>query len=111
MNNVDLGLYILIDKVPAKITDIIAWGLAMEKSRVVEQTTFTDKIDHEHKVKVSTVFIGIDHAFGGESGPLLFETMIFGGKHDHYQERYKTWDEALKGHRRLTKMVKEDFII
>lgn len=48
-------------------------------------------------VKVSTVCLGIDHRFG-EGPPLLFETMIFGGPHDQYQERYSTWDEAQQGH-------------
>ena len=48
-------------------------------------------------VSVSTVFLGMDHSFGGGS-PVLFETMIFGGEHDQYQERYCTWDEAEKGH-------------
>ena len=46
---------------------------------------------------VSTVFLGLDHAFDGGT-PLLFETMIFGGEHDEYQERYATWDEAEAGH-------------
>ncbi|KKN76361.1 hypothetical protein LCGC14_0370470 [marine sediment metagenome] len=30
---------------------------------------------------------------------LVFETMIFGGEDDGYQDRYSTWDEAVKGHR------------
>lgn len=47
--------------------------------------------------KVSTVFLGLNHQFG-DGPPLLFETMIFGGPHDGYQERCSTWDEALKQH-------------
>ena len=47
-------------------------------------------------IKVSTVFLVVDHAW--EGGPLLFETMIFGGEHDEYQWRYSTWDEAVVGH-------------
>jgi hypothetical protein len=43
---------------------------------------------------VSTVFLGIDHRFGGEGPPLLFETMIFGGPHDQSQYRCSTWQEA-----------------
>lgn len=49
-------------------------------------------------VKVSTVFLGLDHNFGLDGPPILFETMIFGGKHDQYQDRYETRDEALLGH-------------
>jgi hypothetical protein len=55
-----------------------------------------DKIGN---VKVSTVFLGLDHNYSLDGPPLLYETMIFGGEHDQYQERYATRDEALAGHR------------
>lgn len=55
-------------------------------------------------VRVSTVFLALDHGYGDEP-PLLFETMIFGGEHDDYQERYSTWEEAEAGHKRAVKMV------
>ena len=48
-------------------------------------------------VRVSTVFLGLDHSFFGGK-PLLFETMIFGGNNDQYQARYPTKEEALAGH-------------
>lgn len=50
-------------------------------------------------IYVSTVFLGLDHSFGsfGECKPVLFETMIFGGEHDQYQE----------GHKRALEMVKQ----
>jgi len=57
-------------------------------------------------VSISTVFLGFDHSFGGGE-PLLFETMIFGGKHDEYQERYSTREEAIKGHKKAVKLVKK----
>jgi hypothetical protein len=44
--------------------------------------------------RVSTIFLGLDRRFEGEGPPILFETMVFGGKHDQYQERCATWDEA-----------------
>jgi hypothetical protein len=49
---------------------------------------------------VSTVFLGINHNFGfsEDTRPILFETMIFGGKMDEYQHRYYTYDEAVAGH-------------
>ena len=49
------------------------------------------------EIRVSTVFLGLDHSYDGK-GPVLFETMIFGGEHDQDQWRYKTWDEAEEGH-------------
>lgn len=48
--------------------------------------------------RISTVFLGIDHNFFPGGRPLLFETMIFGGPHHHYQDRYSTRDEAIAGH-------------
>lgn len=53
---------------------------------------------------VSTVFLGIDHGFGGE--PLLFETMIFGGKFDGYQERSATWAKAEEQHHAACAMAR-----
>jgi len=49
-------------------------------------------------VEVSTVFLGINHSFFGNAPPLWFETMIFGGHLDGYQERCTTWDQAVAQH-------------
>lgn len=57
---------------------------------------------------VSTVFLSMDHSLGGligDGSPVLFETMVFGGEHDEYQERYHTYDEAEEGHKRICEMV------
>lgn len=48
--------------------------------------------------EVSTVFLGIDHSFGGDRVPLLFETMIFGGPFDEYTERHTSWQDAQRRH-------------
>lgn len=55
--------------------------------------------------KVSTIFLGLDHQFGG-GRPLLFETMIFGGDHDGFQERCSTWDQAEEMHERAAFRVR-----
>ncbi len=81
-------LYILDGKTPVPLFDTTKWGLKVDK--IIGKDQFGS-------VSVSTVFLGMDHSFGGGS-PVLFETMIFGGEHDQYQERYCTWDEAEKGH-------------
>ena len=92
--------YILKDKQPVFEPDIVKWGMWIS--------------DHENKrvafdtiegVEVSTVFLGTDHNFFGKP-PILFETMIFGGEHNEYQEIYKTWVGAEAGHARAIKMVK-----
>lgn len=87
------GKYILDGCRPVPENDILRWAQWFEtaKRHVAE-----DLVGH---LRVSTVFIGIDHSFGrGE--PLLFETMVFSGGHSvmGIQERYATWDDAVVGH-------------
>jgi hypothetical protein len=57
-------------------------------------------------VRVSTVFLGLDHSFGG-GPPLLYETMVFGGPLDGEQERYSTRAEAEAGHATMLARVTE----
>lgn len=56
-------------------------------------------------VRVSTVFLGVDHNHFGKGDPVLFETMIFGGEHDGYQERCSTYAEAEKMHATACELV------
>jgi hypothetical protein len=56
-------------------------------------------------VRVSTVFLGLNHQWG-DGPPLIFETMIFGGPHDQYQERCSTWDEAERMHRAALRLAR-----
>ena len=55
-------------------------------------------VDWPGRIRVSTVFLGSDHGFGGPS--VFFETMVFadGSYQSEYQRRYGTWDEAVAGH-------------
>lgn len=56
--------------------------------------------------EVSTVFLGLDHGFYSEADPVLWETMVFGGVHDQYQERCGgTREDALVMHKRVVTMV------
>lgn len=55
-------------------------------------------------VKVSTVWLGLDHGFAGK--PLIFETMVFGGPLAEEQERYSTLTEAMAGHAAMLERVK-----
>lgn len=66
--------------------------------RVIGRTIIGD-------VKVSTVFLTIDHQFN-DGPPVLFETMIFGGEHDQWQDRYCTYQEAIIGHLEAIDMVR-----
>jgi hypothetical protein len=62
-------------------------------------------------VVVSTVFLGLDHGYGG-GPPLIFETQIVASESrvrdlDQWQERYSTWEAAERGHAEAVRMVKE----
>ena len=94
--------YILEGKEPKAIDDVLEWGRWFEAAdRHVAQTVLRSG------VRVSTVFLGLDHSFGGGT-PALFETMIFGGRHNEYQERYATWEEAEEGHEQAVKLARID---
>ena len=85
--------YILDGKDPIEEDDVLTWARWFETAdRIVEQTALG------RGVRVSTIFLGLDHRFVGGGPPLLFETMIFGGERDGAQWRYATWDEAIMGH-------------
>jgi hypothetical protein len=56
-------------------------------------------------VSVSTVFLGLDHNFGG-GRPLLFETMVFDDYADGDAWRWSTWDEAAVGHEAAVAMLR-----
>lgn len=59
----------------------------------------------EKGVKVSTVWLGLNHNWrNGEL--LIFETMVFGGKHDGDMDRYTTEKQAIAGHKRMVKKIK-----
>lgn len=95
-----LGLYVLENKVPRLAKTFKEWMISMEQSgRIVEQT----KIGI---VNISTVFLGADASLS--KNPSLFETMIFGGVHDRYRAKYKTWDEAVAGHQKAIELVQNN---
>lgn len=73
--------------------ELMEWATAFEKQE--------RQIGYEQRdgITVSTVWLGLDHSFG-DGPPLIFETMIFGGERDDYQDRYSTREEAEEGHRR-----------
>lgn len=62
----------------------------------------------EQGLRVSTIFLGTDHSFGGDV-PILFETMVFpdGEWGEIDSNRYATYEEALKGHKEMVKQHKE----
>lgn len=100
--------YILKDRVPYPATLEVA-GEEMENRR---ENSIVGKT-HIFGVMVSTVFLYIDHDFSKNFydqeldgyQPLIFETMIFGGKLNGDMYRYRTWEEARAGHWRCVAKV------
>jgi hypothetical protein len=84
---------------PKAEPDLLAWARWFETAdRIVCKTK------NDGGPTVSTVFLGMNHNWGN-GPPLLFETMIFGGEHDEYQERYATREEAIEGHERAVALA------
>lgn len=93
------GMYILKGKEVVPCSDAIEWGKRMAiADRTVAKETVGDS-------DISTVFLGLDHSFS-DSQPLLFETLVFGGKLADEMDRYSTWDEAVSGHKAMVERVK-----
>ena len=92
--------YILDGKEPRE-TDLMTWARWFKDAErhFADETVGGD-------VRVSTVFLGLDHSFGA-GPPLLFETMVFGGPLDQEQDRYPTWAEAEQGHAAMVKRARE----
>ena len=87
-----MDTYILNEKnEPVPEPDMQKWGAFFNDPRRIIARTDVGP------ARISTVFLGIDHAFGGGT-PVLFETMIFNIPGDEYQERFCTYAEAVRGH-------------
>jgi hypothetical protein len=85
---------------PVPEPDLMTWGKWMEYAR----TSLAQ--DAMGESRVSTVFLGLDYSFVPGGAPVLWETMIFGGEHDGYQDRYTSYADALAGHAKALAMVK-----
>ena len=95
-------LYILAGHTPVPVDDALDWARwyeAADDTRIVAHTDTPAGT-------VSTVFLGLNHRFG-PGPPLLFETLIFGGKRDQAMWRYSTWDEAEAGHAAAVAMLED----
>ena len=97
--------YILRGKEAIPCDDLMQWAMNFESTdRHVAKTTITPADSSLPSSHVSTVFLGLDHAW--DSGPpLLFETMVFNGPMDQEMDRYSTWEEAEAGHDDMVQRV------
>ena len=95
-----MGEFYILDGRDIRKVDIITWAKWFEKT---ERHVADDFVGD---VRVSTVFLGINHNFG-DGVPLLFETIVFDGQHDGEMKRYSTWQEAEDGHKTILTKIKE----
>jgi hypothetical protein len=73
--------------------------MSLREDQPYRRVEFTEVGDHH----VSTVWLGLDHNFGGGE-PLIFETMVFHkdkGWKEQDMARYPSEAEALIGHRQM----------
>ena len=94
--------YILVNGIPKLEPDLMKWAQWFETAdRRVALTEIGES-------RVSTVFLGIDHSFSFQKhSPVLWETMVFGGKMDQEMDRCSgSLEQAQEMHNRMVKMVK-----
>ena len=94
-------LYRLIGRLPVPCDDTIEWAMWYETAdRRVRYTEVGP-------LRISTVFLGMDHNFGGDGDPLIFETMVFDDGDDSYCTRCSTWDQAEMMHEAAVEVATE----
>ena len=93
------GKYILEGHEAVEEPDLLKWARWIESADRHVRDTFRDD------VRVSTVFLGLDHSFSASGPPVLFETMVFVNGSSETCERYSTWAEAEEGHARTVDQI------
>lgn len=91
------------DKSGKKIP-FIKWGRLLEDDEY-KRVALT-QIDQESYI--STVWLGFNHNFMRFGPPIIFESMVFGGPFDGYQNRYTTENFAREGHKEAAKNLKSN---
>ena len=96
--------YILDGKkaIPATFQEWLDWSVT-EKNAGRDYGRVAQTV--KDGVNVSTVFLGLNHAWHGHEPPMIFETMIFGGEHDQWQDRCSTWAQAEAMHKRACELA------
>lgn len=92
--------YILDENNKPIRSTIVEYGKQIEENperKAVKQERIDD-------IFISTMLLGLDHAWNSDI-PVLWETMIFGGEHDQYMDRYTSYEDALEGHQQALKLI------
>lgn len=86
------------DPIPAGLLEWADWFENASDELIVTITRIGDS-------DVSTVFLGLDDRFG-DGPPLIYETLVFGGRLDDETDRYTTREQAEQGHRKMCERVR-----
>jgi len=93
----------ILDNHEAVPVDLMTWAKWFEKA---DRTVATTNVG---EMRVSTVFLGLNHQYG-DGPPLLFETLVFGGALADEMDRYSTWQEAEAGHAAMVERAKKTLL-
>jgi hypothetical protein len=91
---------------PQPCDDLMTWARWFKTADRTVSNDY-DEGDEGKTIRVSTVFLGLDHNFIGSGPPILYETMVFGGVLDGEMDRYATREEAMIGHQEMCRRVCE----
>lgn len=94
------GFYILKDKTPVEAQTLEEWATWWG----INVPMYVAKDVMNNGTRISTVFLSVPSYLGDSfSGPpYLFETAVFNSDEDtEIVNRYKTWEEAEKGHQKV----------
>lgn len=94
--------YILDDKGnPVFEPDLFKWSDWFASNKIIHVAS-----EIVFGVRVSTVFLGLDYNYTGKGEPILWETMIFGGKLNQQQKRCSgNRERALEMHAEMVEHV------
>jgi hypothetical protein len=88
---------------PVPCDDLLTWARWFETADRQLAESKDEGADPDG-VRVSTVFLALDHNYG-VGAPVLWETMVFGGPLNGEMERYTSKAEAIAGHQRMCERV------
>ena len=92
-----------------KECNLMTWARWLEATSSLNERHVGD--DDEGGMRVSTVFLGLNHQHWRGGPPLWFETLVFHGPLDGMMQRYTTWEQAEAGHKFILAIARAEAAI
>lgn len=83
-----------------------SFSLDPEEFRRIKRVALTEFGDDD--IRVSTVWLGLNHNWDPDGPPLIFETMVFGGPLDNEVWRCTTEAQAVEQHGFVVSLVRRE---